>query len=73
VSNRCGSVCAAWHAKAADAAAGQAIPPGRSARASMAERVDKPELVGRVARRLDRDGETVAEVVDGSSRRSMRR
>jgi hypothetical protein len=31
----------------------------------MAERVDKPELVGRVARRLDRDGETVAEVVDG--------
>jgi DNA-binding protein HU-beta len=33
--------------------------------ALMAERVDKPELVGRVARRLDRDGETVAEVVDG--------
>ena len=31
----------------------------------MAERVDKPELVGRVARRLDRDGETVAEIVDG--------
>jgi DNA-binding protein HU-beta len=31
----------------------------------MAERVDKPELVQRVARRLDRDGETVAEVVDG--------
>jgi hypothetical protein len=39
----------------------------------MAERVDKPELVGRVARRLDRDGETVAEIVDGSSTRSMRR
>lgn len=32
--------------------------------ALMAERVDKPELVGRVARRLDRDGETVAEVVE---------
>jgi DNA-binding protein HU-beta len=31
----------------------------------MAERVDKPELVQRVARRLDRDGETVAEIVDG--------
>jgi Bacterial DNA-binding protein len=31
----------------------------------MAERVDKLELVGRVARRLDRDGETVAEIVDG--------
>jgi DNA-binding protein HU-beta len=31
----------------------------------MAERVDKPELVHRVARRLDRDGETVAEIVDG--------
>jgi DNA-binding protein HU-beta len=31
----------------------------------MAERVDKPALVGRVARRLDRDGETVAEIVDG--------
>jgi DNA-binding protein HU-beta len=31
----------------------------------MAERVDKLELVQRVARRLDRDGETVAEIVDG--------
>jgi hypothetical protein len=31
----------------------------------MAERVDKPELVARVARRLDRDGQTVAEIVDG--------
>jgi DNA-binding protein HU-beta len=31
----------------------------------MAERVDKPQLVQRVARRLDRDGETVAEIVDG--------
>lgn len=31
----------------------------------MAERVDKPELVGRVARRLDRDGDTVGEIVDG--------
>jgi DNA-binding protein HU-beta len=31
----------------------------------MAERIDKPELVGRVARRLDRDGEAVAEIVDG--------
>jgi hypothetical protein len=31
----------------------------------MAGRVDKPALVGRVARRLDRDGETVAEIVDG--------
>src|SRR5438046_10498437 len=51
---------------AADAAAGQAPPlPGRSARAWMAERVDKPELVARVARRLDRDGETVDEIVDG--------
>jgi DNA-binding protein HU-beta len=49
----------------ADVAAGKQHPPGRSARASMAERVDKPELVGRVARRLDRDGETVAEIVDG--------
>jgi hypothetical protein len=39
----------------------------------MAERVDKLELVGRVARRLDRDGETVAEIVDGSWRRSRRR
>jgi DNA-binding protein HU-beta len=31
----------------------------------MAERVDKPELVQRVARRLDRDGETVGKIVDG--------
>jgi DNA-binding protein HU-beta len=31
----------------------------------MAERVDKSELTHRVARRLDRDGETVAEIVDG--------
>jgi DNA-binding protein HU-beta len=31
----------------------------------MAERVDKPELMHRVARRLDRDGEMVAEIVDG--------
>jgi DNA-binding protein HU-beta len=31
----------------------------------MAERVDKPALVARVARRLDRDGQTVAEIVDG--------
>jgi DNA-binding protein HU-beta len=31
----------------------------------MAERVDKPELMHRVARRLDRDSETVAEIVDG--------
>jgi DNA-binding protein HU-beta len=31
----------------------------------MAERVDKPELVDRVARRLDRDGEAVGEIVDG--------
>jgi hypothetical protein len=30
----------------------------------MAERVDKPELLHRVARRLDRDGEMVAEIVD---------
>jgi hypothetical protein len=50
--------------QAADAAAGQATPP-EGARARMAERVDKPELVQRVARRLDRNGETVAEIVDG--------
>ena len=50
--------------QAADAAAGQATPP-EGARARMAERVDKPELVQRVAQRLDRDGETVAEIVDG--------
>ena len=31
----------------------------------MAERVDKPELVQRVARRLDRAGETLTEIVDG--------
>jgi DNA-binding protein HU-beta len=31
----------------------------------MAERVDKPELVHQLARRLDRDDETVAEIVDG--------
>ncbi|HZD68822.1 MAG TPA: HU family DNA-binding protein [Actinomycetes bacterium] len=31
----------------------------------MAEQVDKPELVDRVARRLDRDDETVREIVDG--------
>ncbi len=31
----------------------------------MAERVDKPELVDRVARRLDRDGEAVGEIVEG--------
>jgi DNA-binding protein HU-beta len=31
----------------------------------MTEQVDKPELVHRVARRLERDGETVAEIVDG--------
>jgi hypothetical protein len=31
----------------------------------MAERVDKPEVVHRVARRLDRGSETVAEIVDG--------
>jgi DNA-binding protein HU-beta len=31
----------------------------------MAKRVDKPELVDRVARRLDRDGATVGEIVDG--------
>ena len=30
-----------------------------------AERVDKPELVDRVARRLDRDGGAVGEIVDG--------
>jgi DNA-binding protein HU-beta len=31
----------------------------------MTERVDKPELVHQLARRLDRDDETVAEIVDG--------
>jgi DNA-binding protein HU-beta len=51
--------------QAADVAAGKQHIPGRSARAWMAERVDTPELVGRVARRLDRDGETVGEIVDG--------
>jgi hypothetical protein len=39
-------------------------PPAHG-RATMAERVDKPELMHRVARRLDRDAETVAEIVDG--------
>ena len=31
----------------------------------MAERVDKPELLHQLARRLDRDDETVAEIVEG--------
>jgi DNA-binding protein HU-beta len=31
----------------------------------MAERVDKPEVVHQLARRLDCDDETVAEIVDG--------
>ena len=39
--------------------------PGKERLSLMAERVDKPELVDRVARRLDRDGETVGEIVDG--------
>jgi DNA-binding protein HU-beta len=37
----------------------------REGESLMAERVDKPELVDRVARRLDRDGETVGEIVEG--------
>jgi DNA-binding protein HU-beta len=51
--------------QAADAAAGQATPSRKERESCMAERVDKPELVARVARRLDRDGQTVAEIVDG--------